>query len=81
MPPEGERHAARLPRRTAADSFFDRTLIRTQVGYIEMNSKIAESLLRDKLRVKGYAWKTEQSYTSWFRRYMLFLVKTVPSAG
>ena len=35
--------------------------------------------VRDKLRVKHYSIRTEQSYTDWIRRYILFHGKRHPS--
>jgi hypothetical protein len=35
-------------------------------------------LVVDKIRVKHYSIKTEQSYTSWIKRYILFHNKKHP---
>ena len=35
--------------------------------------------VRDKLRVKHYSIRTEQSYTDWIKRYILFHGKRHPS--
>ncbi len=34
--------------------------------------------VRDLIRIKHYAYKTEQSYVQWIRRYMLFHDKRHP---
>ena len=38
-----------------------------------MKKDEAVQLLRDKMRLKHLAWKTEQSYVSWVRKYMDFV--------
>jgi Phage integrase, N-terminal SAM-like domain len=34
--------------------------------------------MRDKLRLKHYAYKTEKSYLNWAKRYILFTTSVIP---
>jgi hypothetical protein len=34
--------------------------------------------VRDRIRLKNYAYRTEQSYVAWIRRYILSMTSGIP---